>query len=87
MSHNRRNSPEILAKAFGDVLRKARQERGMSQENLALQSGYHRTYISLLERGLKRPSLQTIFELAWALDLSPGELLTRVDRVSQHTLQ
>ncbi|RJQ75441.1 MAG: XRE family transcriptional regulator [Desulfobacteraceae bacterium] len=43
-------SPE---KAFGQVLREARQLRGFSQEKPGVESGYHRTYISLLERGAK----------------------------------
>ena len=79
MSHSSQNNPEILAKAFGAVLREVRKERGISQEDLGFESGYHRTYVSLLERGIKSPSLQTIFELSRALDIAPSELLARVD--------
>lgn len=82
MGRNSQNNPEILAEAFGAVLRDARNERGLSQEDLGFESGYHRTYISLLERGLKSPSLLTIFELARALDIRPSELLTRVERTT-----
>jgi len=78
MSHSTQNNPEILAKAFGAVLREVRKERGISQEDLGFESGYHRTYVSLLERGIKSPSLQTIFELSRALDIAPSELLARV---------
>jgi DNA-binding XRE family transcriptional regulator len=48
--------------AFGKVLRDIRQEHFLSQEELGFESGYHRTYISLLERGRKNPSLNTIFQ-------------------------
>ncbi len=82
MGHGSQNNPEILAEAFGAVLREARKERGLSQEGLGFESGYHRTYVSLLERGLKSPSLQTIFELARALDIRPSELLARVERTT-----
>jgi transcriptional regulator with XRE-family HTH domain len=68
----------ILGKAFGLVLRRIRQERGLSQESLGFESGYHRTYISLLERGQKSPSLQTIFKLSKALRVDPAELIKHV---------
>ncbi len=73
-------------KAFGNVLRDIRQERSLSQEELGFESGYHRTYISLLERGRKSPSLNTIFQLATALAVSPSEILRRTEaRVSRVT--
>lgn len=67
-----------LLKSFGLVLRSLRQEGGLSQEGLGFKSGYHRTYISLLERGQKSPSLQTIFSLSVALNIDPAELIKRV---------
>ena len=67
-----------LEKAFGSVLRRLRQGRGLSQEALGFESGYHRTYISLLERGRKSPSLQTLFNLSGALKIDPAELIRQV---------
>lgn len=46
-------------KAFGNVLREIRQGHSLSQEELRFESGCHRTYISLLERGKEGPSLNT----------------------------
>ncbi len=66
-------------KAFGKVLREIRQEQSLSQEELGFKSGYHRTYISLLERGRKSPSLNTVFQLAAALRVSPSEILQRTE--------
>jgi transcriptional regulator with XRE-family HTH domain len=69
---------------FGRVLKQIRQERGLSQEELGFRSGYHRTYISLLERGLKSPSLRTIFQLADALEVKPSEMILSVqDRLKK----
>ena len=48
-------------KAFGKVLREIRNEHSLSQEELGFESGYHRTYISLLERGKKSLLRNTIF--------------------------
>jgi transcriptional regulator with XRE-family HTH domain len=66
---------------FGRVLRQFRKERGLSQEDLAFESGYHRTYISLLERGKKSPSLKTIFQLAKALNIEPSEIIGRIQEI------
>ena len=71
----------MLAQIFGQVLREVRKERGLSQESLGFKSGYHRTYISLIERGNKIPTLQTLFNLASALDISPSDLVKRVQNV------
>jgi transcriptional regulator with XRE-family HTH domain len=47
----------------------------MSQEVFADKTGLDRTYISLLERGKRNPSLLTLLKLAEALDLSTSELV------------
>lgn len=70
-------SPE---KAFGRVLRKVRDGRKISQEELAARSGYHRTYIGQLERGEKSPSLRTLFDLASTLEVAPSGLIRQVER-------
>lgn len=64
---------------FGQVIRNMRKERGLSQEALALQCGLDRTFISLLERGLRQPSLSTILVLAFCLQISPGLLVSQVE--------
>ena len=67
-----------IEQSLGQILRQLRQERGLSQEELALESGYHRTYISQLERGLKNPSLLTIFQLAKVLEVESSEIVGRI---------
>jgi transcriptional regulator with XRE-family HTH domain len=64
-----------IEKAFGISLQKLRSERLISQEQLAVMSGFHRTYISLLERGLKSPSLSTIHRLSKALEIPTHHLV------------
>ena len=73
----RRPTPE---QAFGRVLREVRESRDLSQEALGFESGYHRTYIGLLERG-KSPSLRTIFRLSRALKVSPSDLIGRTEKL------
>jgi transcriptional regulator with XRE-family HTH domain len=74
-----------LEKSFGKIIQQLRQHLKLSQEELGFKSGYHRTYISQLERGIKSPSLKTIFNLAKALDITPSELIHRVQCDSSQT--
>jgi len=60
--------------AFGAALRAARKHKGMTQEQLADAAGVDRTFPTLLERGLRTPTLGTILRLADALHV-PAERL------------
>jgi transcriptional regulator with XRE-family HTH domain len=63
--------------AFGRVLREYRERSDISQEALALEAGIDRTFVSLLERGKRQPTLTTLFRLAKVLDVSPTTLVSR----------
>lgn len=63
------------AAAFGAVLREVRRARGLSQAAVAELSGLHPTYPSLLERGLRTPTLAAILQIAEALDVPPASLV------------
>ncbi|MBA2396883.1 MAG: helix-turn-helix transcriptional regulator [Ktedonobacteraceae bacterium] len=56
---------------FGEQLRSARKTAHLTQEELAFRAGLDRTYISLLERGIKSPTLTTFFQLCQVLDQKP----------------
>ena len=55
----------------------------MSQEALAESSNLDRTFVSMLERGLRQPSLETIWSLSNALEISPSGLVKLVEEVAQ----
>lgn len=63
---------------FAINLRKARQRREISQEELGYLCDLHRTEISLLERGGREPRLGTIVKLAGSLDVPPEELIAGI---------
>ncbi len=69
-----RNDDEIKKK-FGRHLRKLREDRGWTQEDLADKAGMHFTYIGQIERGLRNPSLVNLERLAKALKIDAGKLL------------
>lgn len=76
---------KIVQQAFGEVLRQARAVRGLSQQDLALEAELDRTYISLLERGLRQPTLTTLVVLADALGNDPATLTKQTTtRLSRH---
>lgn len=64
--------------AFGKVLRRLREEAGLTQEQLGFEADLRRTYVSILELGQQQPSLTTILKIAQALNCSPGSLLDMV---------
>ncbi len=68
-----------LQQRFGQIVRRRRQETGLSQEELADHAGLHRTYVSLLERGHRNPSLAVIKVLATALGAGMADLLRELD--------
>lgn len=68
-------------RAFARVLISLREQRKLTQEALAFESGYHPKYISLLERGKNSPSLTAILEIARALNVSGAELVQRVENL------
>ncbi len=55
-----------------------RKERGYSQEELAFESGLHRTYISAVERGVRNPTIAVVEKIAQALNVTASRLLDDV---------
>lgn len=66
------SSPEA---ALGDIIRRERTARTMSQEQLAFDCNLHRTYIGSVERGERNISLRNIVTIAKALDVTASYLL------------
>jgi transcriptional regulator with XRE-family HTH domain len=66
---------QTVAQLFGVALRRARHERGLSQEALAEATGLSANFVGEMERGLKAPGLVVIVRLARALDVSVHDLL------------
>ncbi len=69
----------MIDKIFGQILKKLRTERDISQEDFAADAGLHRTYISQLERGLKSPSLRTIEKICDVLNISMVQLMQCIE--------
>jgi transcriptional regulator with XRE-family HTH domain len=69
----KRQAPALMA--LGGAIRRLRQERGMSQEKLALLSEVDRSYVGRVERGDNNVALLTLVKVADALEISVAELM------------
>jgi transcriptional regulator with XRE-family HTH domain len=69
-----------LEKIFGEILRELRNEAGISQENLAHESDLDRSFISMLERGLRMPTITTLFRIAKPLRKTPSEIIKIIEQ-------
>jgi transcriptional regulator with XRE-family HTH domain len=65
---------------FGQVLRAYREAAGLTQEELGEVTDLHRTYISLLERGINSPSLRTLTKLSRALGVTLTEMASAFEQ-------
>jgi transcriptional regulator with XRE-family HTH domain len=68
---------EYIRQVLAENLRKIRVCRQLSQEDLALISDVHRTYVSQIERAVGNPSLLVLCKLAKTLQTEPHLLLTK----------
>lgn len=73
------NRDAAVRMAFGAVIRKLRRDSGLSQEEFGEVAGLHRTYVSMMERGIKTPTVVTLVDLAGALGMTTAELMALFD--------
>ena len=64
-----------IRRQLGLNVQKLRHDKGWSQEDLAFESGLHRTYVSGIERGIRNPTITIIQRLAKTFAVTPGTLL------------
>jgi transcriptional regulator with XRE-family HTH domain len=72
MTKDLREGAHSARVAFGRRVRRIREQRGLSQEDLAELADIHRTYMSSVERGQRNIGLDNIVALAKALGVSPA---------------
>lgn len=72
--------PKDIKTEIGCILRVTREKLGISQEEVAERAGVDRTYVSILERGLKSPTLETLEKICAALDTLPERVIEAARR-------
>ena len=63
----------------GKVIQACREEKGLSQEIVSGLAGIGRTHLSAIERGQRKPTLETFFKLAEAMNIPPHLLVKRIE--------
>ena len=63
----------------GKVIQEYREMRKLSQDVVSGLAGRGRTHLSAIERGVRKPTLETFFKIAYALDIEPHRLMKVIE--------
>lgn len=63
----------------GRILAEYRERKGLTQDVLSGLAGLDRTHYSKLERGLRSPTLDTLFKIGQALDIPPHVIVKAIE--------
>ena len=69
----------LNAEIVGQVFQRKREQKKLSQEVISGLAGIGRTHLSAIERGERKPTLETFFKLAEALNIRPSVLLAEIE--------
>lgn len=83
---SRRDYQEAAAIRLGENVLHWRRRVRLSQEELALRAGLHRTQIGKLEHGKRLSRIDTLIKLAFSLEVPPGDLVEGLVWVPAHEL-
>ena len=67
------------AKVVGQVIQQFREERKMSQELVSGLAGIGRTHLSAIERGERKPTLETFFKICEAMNIRPSIVMAEIE--------
>ena len=67
----------------GKVIQAWREKCGLSQEIVSGLANIGRTHLSAIERGVRKPTLETFFRLAEAMNASPSELMKQIEKETE----
>ena len=77
---NHRKDPQLI---FGDIIRRLRFDRNLSQEALAESSGLSRGFIAYIETGRRKPTIVSLLKLAHGLDVSAAMIIEELEKELQ----
>jgi len=72
---------QTISERFGQVVKVVRERQGISQEKLAELADIDRTYVSMIERGKRQPTLEVASRIADALSMKLSQIIRRAERI------
>ena len=67
----------------GTVIQRIREEHRQSQELGSGLAGIGRSHLSAIERGERKPTMETFFRIAYALEMRPSELMRAIEEAME----
>jgi transcriptional regulator with XRE-family HTH domain len=74
-------APSTFKRALGEAVKARRETLGLTQEQVANNSGLHQRWLSNVETGKRNPSYESLRRLAAGLGLSASELIARAEQI------
>lgn len=72
--------PMLDSKTVGEVISEIRKKKGVSQDVLSGLAGIGRTHLSAIERGERKPTLETLYRISIALDMKMSEIFSEIEK-------
>ena len=74
----------LSSELVGEVLADMRKKKGVSQEVLSGLADIGRTHLSAIERGERKPTLETLYRISTALNVSMSDIVKEIERQIEH---
>lgn len=71
--------PTLDAKTVGEVIAENRKRKGISQEVLSGLADIGRTHLSAIERGERKPTLETLYRISCALGIKMSDIVIQIE--------
>lgn len=70
----------------GNVIQMFRKKRGLSQEMVSGFAAIERTHLSAIERGVRKPTLETFYRICQAMEVSPSIVLAQIEKETEEDI-
>ncbi len=71
--------PMLDSKTVGETISEIRRKKGISQDVLSGLAGIGRTHLSAIERGERKPTLETLYRISLAFDMKMSEIIVQIE--------